>query len=376
MNTVTERPHHEAGFSRIGILATCPGALTMWRLVPDDGRPVPAHTESGTRVHAATEGQDVQLTDAEAALAASIARNLEARLEGADEVLVEHFLQVHVPGSADALTAGYLDRLGLWSHDGVTDRAAIVELKTGFAVHEQLLAWQIEAQVLAVFQNFPEVSFVTAYGFNPRLQMERAQNFSRKVDEERLLWKIANVIARAEKGPTTLRSSTETCGICRAASICPEVHREAYALTHDRGRLDLGSVPTPRLFDMLTKARIVKKIEDDIAKEAKRRAAFIVAAGDPLPDGWQLNEVRGTRFVPDPTAAFTAMIAAGMTRDEFLRAVEVQVGKLEAAYVEHEKTVGAGGTVAAIKRRFEELSAGSIDRGPPTTRLVLKGDPR
>src|SRR5262245_8452344 len=165
-----KRAHHPFGFSRLGPLAHCPGRHGMEAL---HGRPPESEiAASGTRIHAAAAGEQVELEGDEGEVAEKIRAYVLHRFEGADWTSAEAALSLFDyersdPEEEEPLTAGYLDHMALWFK---TKRAVIVETKTGYLEHVDFLKWQLWGQAAALLQNHPVIDKVEVYGYNPRIR--------------------------------------------------------------------------------------------------------------------------------------------------------------------------------------------------------------
>lgn len=145
------------------------------------------------------------------------------------------------------------------------------------------------------------------------------------------------------------------------------MHRTADSLTV-RKEFALRALPKDRLYDLLAKARLIGKWEADALAEAKRR---IEVEDDIPPEGWEMRQRAGNRYIPDTREAFGRLIEAGMPEDVLLGTLFFKLTRLEEAYCRLARN-GEEKPLAEIKKEFAALTQGIVARGEATYSLVQK----
>lgn len=154
------------------------------------------------------------------------------------------------------------------------------------------------------------------------------------------------------------RSAGDWCLYCPCRKGCPEGQKRALSW----GQMNPAGMPDSRqIGDFLIQAHASEDVIRAVREEAKRR----IAAGDTVP-GWRLKPGDVRTFVTKPEEVFRRAFDLGISRENFLRAVVIDKGRLRQLVVDATGRRGplADKTVEDLLRDCvdEKQNAPSLDR--------------
>ena len=295
----------------------CPGALNLIRSLQEQGLLVErthAWTESGTCIHAAVEGEEVDLEHDEetaretvVARLASLREHLTVPLD-ADELIEE---RLWLRGGLKRIASGKPDRI--WRY-GAT--SVIPDIKTGWGVTEAeetnlqfrayaVLEWLNRADVEEVI-----VATINAHGAKPKPVVYDVEALQMAEQE----WRDEITACNQPDAPRV--AGPIQCKYCPAKLHCDkarEVIPQVAALTiHEPGMI----VTNEQIAELLDRCGHAEKMIGEIKAEAKRRLTEDPAS---VP-GWQIVPGKVTKPVTDLTTVFNRCIGKGVTAEQFTAA--------------------------------------------------------
>ena len=298
----------------------CPGARNLIRKLAAAGQLVEeihSWTESGTRIHAASEGHDVELEHDETVALETVEGRLAALRK-----------ELGVPDDAEELI-----EKRLWLYDGLRKIASgkpdriwrfgstsvIPDIKTGWGEVEPEET-NLQFRGYAVLEYFDRpgvqrviVAKVGAHGPKPKPVVYEEPDLLRAKDE----W-LAEVEACKQPDAPRVAGSIQ-CKYCPAKLHCPEaqavVSQVASLTIHEPGLV----VTNEQLVELLDRCSTAEKMVAVIRAEARRRLK-----DDPnsLP-GWTLTPGRTTSKVVDLATVFSRCTAKGVTAEQFTAACSI-----------------------------------------------------
>ncbi len=262
------------------------------------------------------------------------------------EILREHRLEI-----CDGATFGTLD-YALFNRR--LSRADLVDFKFGRnAVPDAEVNPQVQAYVLGLFEENPDLQVVTAHVLLPRRDEVSTAQYLRK-DLSQIRLRISTILARCEAEEPELRP-TENCLWCARQATCKALHRHALTIANGyEGDLQIpeeyhpGQIVDPTMMSRaLTVARVMEKWCDSV----KHHALQMRLGGLEIP-GHELRTRAGTRKITDPLAAWAA-VRDRLSPDQFIGCTEVSLPKLENTFAE---AAPRGGKAKAKQALCEALA--------------------
>jgi len=347
-------PHAKHGPSGFAPKEICPG-------FQNSGESGPA-AEEGHRLHEALETGKLDGLDEEQLQVVGMCRGyveaLENQVRGEGERTLEILREHRVP-ICDGATFGTLDY-------AIFNRrlchAHLVDFKFGRrAVPDAEVNPQVQAYVLGLLEENPDIQSVTAHILLPRRDEVSTATYSRK-DIPRIRLRISTIIARCEAPEPELRP-TENCLWCARQATCPALHR--HALTIATGYEDDLKLPDQfhpgHIVDptMMSRALTVARVMEKWCDSVKHHALKMRLDGQEIP-GHELRSRAGTRKISDPLAAWAA-VRDRISPDQFIGCTEVSLPKLESIFAE----AAPRGAKAKAKQELSEALAdlGIVETG-------------
>lgn len=365
----------------------CPGRFVAQQGLPEEK----SHdAESGTRVHQAFQGMDVELSTFERDTVES-GMEIENRLLtkwisqfvcSVPNAVREKRLWSHDPETLEATNSGQADAFWI-----VENKCLLEDLKSLFGdVPEAPRNKQLRDLAVLIFENY-DVEEVTAFINQPRVTRE----------PELVVYNVEDLKrAQAEMRARVKRSMTPNqpripgdvqCKHCRAKAVCPEANSVVVSLADKQGlRWDLVNPEDKiKLYDA---CRAAEKIIDSIDRKLKEDLKFNPDAvpglkledGDKkrtLVDDKTINDVfRAVAFDVCPTcqnneltrAACSQCVGKGVVQsissEDFMGACSVKISECEALF---RKTKGLKTKDAAIE--FNKRCEGIIEKKPTAPSL-------
>lgn len=275
------------------------------------------------------------------------------------KVFKEHKLTI-----AGGLTFGTADRITICG-----DHALVFDYKMGRgAVADAEINVQMQAYVLGVFEEWPEVKHVEAFILLPRRDEVSRATYTR-ADESRLRLRIETIIARASQPKPELHP-TDGCLWCSNKGICPALHQ--HALTLASGYSDELVLPdqvhASHISDpsVMARALQVARVMEKWCESVRHHALKMRLSGVEIP-GHELRTRSGTRKINEALAAW-GVVRGHVEPDRFIACCEVSLAKLEEVVA---ATAPRGGKAKAKQNLCESLAAvGAYDAGGESTYLT------
>jgi hypothetical protein len=299
----------------------CPGALNFIRalresgVVLDDGNK--PWTESGTRIHAAVAGEEIDLEHDE---------------ESAKEIVQARLQRLHEDLGAPS-DAAEIKEDRMWLRDGMRkiasgqpdivwiygDIAVIPDVKTGWLNAEREdVNPQLRSYAVLVWLNIPGihrviVALAQAHGKKPH-PVGYDEGALRLAEEE---WRAEIDACNQPDAPRV--AGDKQCKYCPAAPHCEKANAlvDSMALTV-RGR-EITGITDSELSGMLDLCKPVKDQINKIEAEAKRRKE---ANPDCLPD-WELVPGKVAHPIIDLVTVFNRCTDHGITPEKFTEACSI-----------------------------------------------------
>ena len=291
----------------------CPGALNIINALRLAGllrEEVHPWTESGTKIHAASTGEEVELDHAET----SALETVEARLDKLKKLL-------GVPGRAEEIVerrfwmrdglrkiaSGKPDRI--WRFD---DTSVIPDIKTGWGETEaEESNLQFRAYAVLERLNRPEVDQVIVATINAHGKPPKPVVYDRAaLLEAEQEWRSEIRACMAPGAPRV--AGPIQCKYCPAKLHCQQaqaVLKETSSLTiHETGL----TVTNEELAALLDRCGLAEKMIGTIRAEARRR----LETGLEVP-GWQLAPGRSTTPITDIQSVFSKCAEMGIQPEAF-----------------------------------------------------------
>lgn len=307
----------------------CPGALNLIRSLIeagvslDDGnRP---WTESGTRIHAAVAGEEIDLEHEEESARETVAARL-ARLrkdlavpDDAVEIIEQRFwLRLGLK----KIASGQPDLVWVFGNTAV-----IPDIKTGWLNAEREDSNpQLRAYAVLIALNAPGierviVALAQAHGAKPQpVEYNKAT-----LDAAELEWRAEILECNNPDAPRI--AGPVQCKYCAAKLHCDKARAvvgEVAALTiHEQGL----TVTNEEIVALLDRCGHAKRMIGEIEAEAKRRLAADPAC---LP-GWKLAEGKTAHPITDLVTVFNRCLTKGITAEQFTAGCSITKKNLTAA---------------------------------------------
>jgi len=318
--------------------------------------------DEGTMLHEAAESGDFSKLNPEQRAQVQECLDYLAPLEdGADEVHRERRMNV-----AD-MTFGTADRVII---RGGGEHAHVADFKFGRQpVDDADVNLQGYAYAVAVFHEFP-VERVTVHFLCPRTDTITRHTFVRSEDYDRMVTRIAAVIARAEDPHHVLNPDPKACQYCANLGTCSALAAKALMIPTGNkwdlpADLDPNAITTPE--QMSRVMEIIPAIEA-WASAIKQSALDMVRDGQEIP-GYALRSRSGRRVIKDLLPAWAIINQEfGVSLEEFLPACSVKITDVENA-VKARATRGKGAeTLRQLNVKFAE--AGIVTTTPEVEYLA------
>lgn len=337
----------------------CPGRHLAQRGIPE-----PPQTEdaaSGTRIHAALAGSDVELSDDE--------REVYINCQKLNNEIFEKLLgDLTTTFECHREERLWLEFDGL-KHSGQADvvyvvgqTATIIDYKSGRnEAPESPRNLQLRDLAVLVAVNYG-VSKVHVAIIQPWVTMT----------PEVCTYEVEDLLAAKEalknrvwvsncKDPKRIPGEVQ-CQYCRARATCPEFQAIALPIpvsvaTPETVKAGIATLSGERLGVFLSLVRLAK---DTAESEVRSR----LNAGTEVP-GWTLKPGRETEKIVNAQEVFARALKAGVTQEAFVKdCISVTKGKLKAAL-----KVATGTKGKALEAELDALLAGTTDT--KTSELVL-----
>lgn len=347
-------PHAKHSPSSFAYKEICPGFKNS-----DESGPA---AEEGHRLHKALETGKLDGLDDEQLQVVEMCRGyveeLENQVRGEGERALE-ILREHRVAICDGATFGTLD-YAIFNRR--LNRADLVDFKFGRrAVPDAEGNPQVQAYVLGLFEENPDIQTVTVHILLPRRDEVSRATYSRQ-DIPQIRLRISTIIARCEAPDPELRP-TENCLWCARQATCPALHKHALTIAAGYGdELKLpdefhpGHITDPT---MMSRALVVAKVMEKWCDSVKHHALKMRLEGQEIP-GHELRSRAGTRKISDPLAAWAA-VRDRISPDQFIGCTEVSLPKLESIFAE---AAPRGGKSKAKQELSEALAdLGIVETG-------------
>jgi len=305
----------------------CPGARNLIRALRMTGHLVErthSWTESGTRIHEAVEGKEIDLDhNEETARESVVARIAELRQAlgvPVDAVeLVEQRLWLR--DGLRRVASGRPDKIWLY------DRTAVIpDVKTGWGgVAHESVNLQLRGYAVLAYINHQEVERVIvaiagAHGAKPH----PVEYGIKELEQSRQEW-LAEIAATNQPGAPRVAGDVQ-CNYCPAKLHCPQAQEQipkmALTTIHETGLV----VSNEDLAALLDRCGLAKKMVGEIEAEAKRR---LEADPDALP-GFKLVPGTNRATITNITGVFGRCGQHGVTADQFTGACSLTKAALTA----------------------------------------------
>lgn len=317
-------------------LAQCPGSHKLCAGLPDAPT---AESEFGTRVHAFLAGkldptdfsQDLTMEESDIAEACQyIETRVVAEWKARNSIPEENTGILTVRDSerwwleidGEKACSGVADAVYLYERN-----ALILDYKTFAGSHgEAVENLQLRALAVLAVQKFGWLKSVDVAIIQP-LKTHTPMVCRYDVDGLIQAQKELLGILNAANSPSAPLHAGEHCRYCRAASICPEVHKEVEtlsALTINGNGLTVSNEDMARL---LSKCGPASKMIASIKAECFRRAE-----ADPetwRAYGYEIREGVGKRAVDDVATVGERLNAKGVEWPKITAACSITIGKVE-----------------------------------------------
>jgi hypothetical protein len=160
------------------------------------------------------------------------------------------------------------------------DHADLVDYKFGWRqVDDADINPQAQAYTLGLWDEFPEVRYVTTHLLMPRLGVISKHTYDRVKDYDQIKLRIIAIVEAAKRSdPTSFRPHAETCEYCGKKGTCPALAKKAIELGEKIGTdlewpadVDPANVRDPMTRNLLLRmAPVMEKWCEQIRKEALR----------------------------------------------------------------------------------------------------------
>lgn len=345
MDSKTDRTHHEMGPSKLNALAHC----VRYRSSPIERDEI----ARGTTLHEAILGGMVPeyliQADKEAVW---WAREVIAEIAGNDEIKYEAPLVLHNPDDpfGDPITFGTCDAV-IMRENG----PHIIEVKTG---QERDYTPQCIIYALMAMEEYgAETASWTVVYTDKRIcdtgsiGLNEAWGYQDKL--------FARIASNEEPTPN------DYCSWCDDHVQCPALTSRALAVSRQWTDLEpFDAERLPKEPAMLAAAYELASRLESWAGEVKRYVKNALRDGAEVP-GYELRERRGNRTVADIQMAYMLSM---MPADVFMTVCNINVGKFEELWIEHNASRfavnGKPASAAAMKREFEKQFAEVMGREP------------
>lgn len=332
--------HAKHSPSSLGYKEICPG----WENAGGSN----AAADEGTLMHEAAEtGNLSQLSPEQQHQVAECLEYLRDLEAAADEVFKERRMDVA------GITFGTADRV---IHNRKARIIHIVDFKFGRQpvadAHDNLQGW---CYAVAAFYEF-DVDHVMVHFVIPRLDTVTRHSFSREHDYDRMVTRIATVIARAEESGHELNPDPKVCQYCANKGRCPALAAKALMIPKGNrwdlpANLDPGAITAP---DQMARVLEVVPAIEAWASAIKQSALEMVRNGQEIP-GYALRSRSGRRVIKDLLPAWAIINQEfGVTLEEFLPACSVKITDVEAAVKSRAPRGKGAETLRKLNVKFAE----------------------
>ena len=281
--------------------------------------------DEGSLMHKAAETGDLsRLNPEQRAQVQECLDYLTPLEDGADEVHRERRMDVA------GLTWGTADRVII---RGSGEHAHVIDFKFGRQpVDDADVNLQGFAYAVAVFHEYP-VERVTVHFLCPRTDTITRHTFVRSEEYDRMVTRIAAVIARAEDPNHELNPDPKVCQYCAHLGTCKAVANKALMIPKGN-RWDLPADLNPEAITQPEQMSRVLEVVPAIeawASAIKQAALEMVRHGRDIP-GYALRSRSGRRVIKDLLPAWAIINQEfGVSLEEFLPACSVKITDVENA---------------------------------------------
>ncbi len=357
-------------------IAACPGSVRLSRGIPD--RPT-ADSDFGTRIHAALAGTlDPKELSHEEEDIYDACQTIEARL------VKQWRLRHAIPDDAEVKVTRDSERLWLTRHgepifSGVADViyryddcAAVFDYKTLPGDHadsdENL---QLRSLACLVDENAGFRLGSADVAIIQPLKTWTPEVCSYDLDALKFSHaELHTILDRAEDRDAALKTGTH-CGFCRAASICPAVHKEVTTMSQLTIQQESGiALPDEDLAALGERLAPARKMIESIKAEIRRRVE-----ADPerwrKEFGWEMKEGVGKRAVTDIATVADRLEAKGASMTDITKACSITMKNVETLV---RAATGAKGI--GLKAECDALLEGciTVKTSAPSLKRIGAGD--
>lgn len=370
-------------------LFNCPGSHKRSAGIPRKSNP---HADSGSRVHAWLEHQDVTrvdgMTDDEIEIAEKC-YNQAVRIEdeffgprSLQELYIELRLGMTAMGVVRAVSqsdsfnyafTGQADRIVIHG-----DRALIVDFKSGRGQYAHAANnAQLRSLAALVHQwnqsiNAIRVAIVQPYAGGPTIA-----DYDHQALNEAELWLDMLVANVDDADPLTDLSAGPWCQYCPALEGCPKAQATALAPVEALAAEPLPAaaakeaimarafeLPADKLAEALRGLQLVGWYGEAIKYAATRR----IADGEQI-DGWELVTTKPKRTVTDAGKIYTRLAPLGVSAEQFAAICSITMTALKPVVKAATGTKGK-----ALDEAVAGVLEGACTEGKPSTKLVRVGE--
>lgn len=358
--------------SYIGRLIQCPGSWAACRGLADNSSPA---AEFGTRVHAALAG-----TLTPSALTPEEEETFDACRKIEEKLVKQWTLRHAIPEGSPIHT--FRDNKRLWLEvDGQKECSGLADVIHIAGVHALVLDYkcfasdqadassnaQLRCLAVLVKENFPDVEDVDCSLIQPMV------TYSPEVcsyDLESLFLAKHELlqILEAVKQPDAPLHVGPHCRYCRAASACPEVHREVTTMSALTIHATGLTVSDQELSELRAKCGYATKMIESIKAECFRRAQADPDTWKSL--GWEIHEGSGKRQVSDIATVSERLHALGAPWERITASCSITLKELSPLVREATKLKGM-----KLKAKVDEVLQDCTDIKKAKASLKRIGEP-
>ena len=313
-------------------VVACPGFLNLKAKLPPTTGPeaTSEDAEIGTRIAAAMANtlQPDSLPDEEREVYERLKRQrleIIARVFGEEAPLesVEQRLWLK-DTSGNKVFSGRYDYLGT-----ALNRGLIIDEKSGRnPVASSELNLQLRALAVLVKKEHPELEEIYC-------AVNHAYDYGEftlvRYDESDLAMASLDLFDALNQAnlPNAPRKPGSHCTYCQCLGRnCPEANQDALMHIDSVGLAAITEtqlMPAEQIAHFLDRVKFAEDVIDAVKTEAKRRLAEDITS---VP-GWELRPGRKIEKVTDPTGVFNHALHAGVTEEQFMKAIAVKKGDLK-----------------------------------------------
>jgi hypothetical protein len=332
----------------------CVGSENLIRELRSQGLlkeiPPSEDAQSGTLVHAAWAGQNVELTQAQSVTLEEL-RRLEALVvadwSGQDPyVLVGREERLWLREGLEPVLSGQFD---VAYRTVSTHRVLILDAKTLYGEIQSAEYNDQLRELVALFCSiYPRIERFRVAILSPNLA-ERCSLADYDAWEAQLALRLTRLSLAESRDPEAPRIPGAYCTHCPAVLQCEEARQLVGNTFNLAKRIEAGEFRLPlgpkgsRILDNIKVAKTVLKALEDAYKRE------LAATADCLP-GWRLKPGKRMREILEVDKALEVAVQAGFTLGEFLACTELAIGRLQ-------DRLGARSSISgrALSNQFESV---------------------